>query len=341
MRLSERRSTAELAHDLSINCSDSELVRIDEAVLKKLAEHIQGRSDFSDYQRSKWDDPRFWNVADSPERRSQYFTIGNAINYRFWRLVGGVTQPAGGAIFGEKFIGSMYLWRSLRRCLDAEHFPILDAKFLSALSRDQFDAIFADDEGVNPLAIAADDRIANLRDLGSILERDWRGQFYNLVRAAGASLVRFVRLSSRFRAFDDPNFKLVMVNAILHSGSGIGVFDGDPLPGIDYHLLKQLLRHGVLRPAPELVNQIEGRKILAPSDGQELRRVALVAFIRMSELTGVSGGILDNKWWWNRTKCRDKDPVCIEAATANQCPFYGPCEQRIRLRFPLEETRYY
>jgi hypothetical protein len=341
MMLGKHRSTAEIAHDLKIDCSDSDLVRLDDAVLKSLAEHIQRQNGFSNYHRSKWDDPRFWNVADTPERRSQYFTIGNAINFRFWRLQDGVTQPAGGAICGEKFIGSMYLWRSLRRCLDEGRVPILDAHFWSTLSRDQFDATFSDDEGANPLAIAAADRIANLRDLGSTLERDWRGQFYNVVRAAGGSLMQFVRFSSRFRAFDDPNFKLVMVNSILHSGSGIAVFDGDPLPGIDYHLLKQLLRHGVLRPAPELASQIEGRRILAPSDGQELRRVALAAFIRLSELTGVSGEILDNKWWWNRTKCRDKAPVCIDAATANQCPFYGPCEQRIQLQFPLEETRYY
>jgi hypothetical protein len=341
MSTTARRTTAELAHELGVDCSDSDLVRLDEKILENLAEHIQRRSDFSAYQRSKWDDPRFWNVGDTPANRSQYFTIGNAINFRFWKLMDGRTQAASGMIAGEKFTGSMYLWRSLRRCLEEGRFPILDAKCLSSLSREQFDGIFADDAGENPLAIAPDDRIANLRDLGSKLERDWQGQFYNLVRVTRGSLVQFVRLSSRLRAFDDPNFKLVMVNAILHSGSGIVTFDGDPLPGIDYHLLKQLLRHGVLRPRHDLACQIRARVILAPRDGQELRRVALGAFVRLSKLTGLSGEILDNKWWWNRTKCRDSDPVCLDPATAAECPFYGPCERLTKLRFPIEDTRYY
>jgi hypothetical protein len=62
MTAGRHRSTGEVARDLNVDCSDSDLVRLDEAVLKSLAERIQRRSDFSDYQRSKWDDPRFWNA---------------------------------------------------------------------------------------------------------------------------------------------------------------------------------------------------------------------------------------------------------------------------------------
>jgi hypothetical protein len=341
MSAATRQSTAEVARELGVDCSRSELVQLDERVLGALAAHIRGRSDFSSYKRSKWDDPRFWNVEDPPERRSQYFTVGNAINFRFWKLIGGQIQVAGGEIHGERFVGSMYLWRCLRRTLEESRFPILDATFLASLTREQFDHVFSDDQGQNPLAIAADDRIENLRDLGAKLDADWQGQFFNLVRSAGGSLIRFVQMSARFRAFDDPNCKLVMVNAILHSGSGIVTFEGDPLPGIDYHLLKQLLRHGVLRPRHELARQIEKRDILDPRDGQELRRVALNAFVRLSELTGLSGEVLDNKWWWNRLKCRDRDPVCLDPTTATECPFYGACEQRVALPSPLEMTRYY
>lgn len=335
------RSVGQVARELGVDRSQSDLVRLDEIALEKLARHIQKRSEFFHHEKYKWDDRRFWNTDDSPDKRSQYLTVGCAINFRFWSLADGRPQPASGWIEGEKFTGSMYLWRSLRRCLYEERFPILDAKFLASLSAEQFDGIFSDDMGENPLKIAADDRIANLRDLGSRLCLQWQDQFHNVVRAAGRSLVQFARFSSGFRAFDDPNFKLVMVNAILHSGSGIIAFDDDPLPGIDYHLLKQLLRHGVLRPRPELEQQIKAQKILDARDGHELRRVALNAFIRLSELTGISGEILDNRWWWNRLKCGDRNPVCLDPTTADQCPFFGACEQNVWLPSPLEMTRYY
>lgn len=341
MGTAAHRSTAALARDLGIDCSGSALVQIDEGVLSRLAAHLMTRKDFSEYDRSKWDDDRFWNVGDTVAQRSQYFTVGNSINFRFWSLVNRSTQAASGCIRGEKFVGSMYLWRALRRCIDEGKYPILEARFLASLSIHDFDEIFGDDTGHNPLAVAREDRIANLRDLGVRLEGEWQGQFLNLIAATRGSLTSFVRMSSRFRAFDDPNFKLVMVNAILHSGSGIVVFDGDPLPGIDYHLLKQLLRHGVLKPRAALAEQIRNRELLKSTEGQELRRVALGAAVRLSELTGIGGEILDNKWWWNRAKCKDKDPVCLDPQTAHQCPFYGPCEQLTELAFPIEETRYY
>src|SRR5206468_1897286 len=130
MSATAHRSTVEVARELSVNCSASDLVRLDQTILEKLALHIKQRADFSEYERSKWDDARFWNVEDSPQKRSQYFTIGNAINFRFWKLVDGRTQPAAGWIDGEKFVGSMYLWRSLRRSLRQGSLPILDARFL-------------------------------------------------------------------------------------------------------------------------------------------------------------------------------------------------------------------
>lgn len=335
------RSTAEVARELGVDCSGSDLVQLDERTLGGLADHLLKRSDFSEYERSKWDDARFWNVDDTLERRSQYFTVGNAINFRFWKLLEGGTQAASGWIEEEKFVGSMYLWRSLRRCLHKGSYPVLNARFLASLTTEDFDGIFSDDRGQNPLAIAAEDRIANLRDLGSKLDQDWQGQFFNLVKSTGGSLAGFVKMSAKFRAFDDPNFKLVMVNAILHSGSGIVTFDAAPLPGIDYHLLKQLLRHGILLPTAELAKKIERREFLDVAEGQELRRVALGAFVRLSALTGISGEILDNKWWWNRHRCRESDPVCLNPASAGECPFYGACKQLVEFQTPIEMTRYY
>lgn len=334
-------TTSELAQELRIDRSPSTLVEIDAAALGEIADHVRRREDFRNYERYKWDDPRFWYPEGTPAERSQYFAIGNAINFRFWRLKEGSVEPAGGILDGSPLSGAMYMWRCLRRCLDGRRLRIFQASFLAELTEEQFDEAFTDDTGVNPLAVARDDRLANLRDLGEQLARDWGGHFYNLVQSAKGSLVELVRLSSRFRAFDDPIFKLTMVNTILHLGSGIVELDADPLPGIDYHLLKQLLRQGVLVPHQSIADKLERSLLLSEQEGYELRRAALNAFVEISVLTGLSGEILDNKWWWNRLKCRTIDPVCLDPQTAHECPFFGPCAQRIQLGMPLEETRYY
>ena len=334
-------ATSELAQELRIDRSTSALVEIDAGALREIADHIRQREDFCNYERYRWDDPRFWYPEGTLAERSQYFAVGNAINFRFWHLVEGKVIPVGGVLDGQPLTGAMYMWRCLRRGLDSRRIPIFQATFLAELTEEQFDEVFADDTGINPLAVAKEDRLANLRDLGGRLARDWEGQFYNLVETANGSLVELVQLSGRFRAFDDPLFKLTMVNTILHLGSGIVALDADPLPGIDYHLLKQLLRQGVVVPHRSIAEKLERSLLLSEQEGYELRRAALNAFVDISALTGLSGEILDNKWWWNRLKCRMHDPVCLNPRTAQECPFFGPCAQRTHLEMPLEETRYY
>jgi putative queuosine salvage protein len=334
-------STPELARELRLDRSPSTLVRIDTDALEAIVEHIRKREDFCAYERYRWDDPKFWYPEGTPEERSQYFAVGNAINFRFWRLVSGEVVPAGGLLDGQRLTGAMYMWRCLRRRLDDRRLPIFQASFLADITEEQFDEIFADDAGINPLATAREDRLANLRDLGNKLKRDWDGNFFNVIQATQGSLVEFVGLSGRFRAFDDPLLKLTMVNTILHLGSGIIEFDADPLPGIDYHLLKQLLRQGVLVPHRTIAEKLEQKVLLSVAEGYELRRAALNAFVHISARTGLSGEILDNKWWWNRLKCRTENPVCLDPQTAHDCPFFGPCAQHTELGMPLEETRYY
>ena len=334
-------ATPELAHELGIDRSSGPLVEIDTDALKAIVDHICGSDHFRGYERYRWDDPKFWNPERPPAERSQYFAVGNAINFRFWRHADGEVVPAGGIIDGQRLTGAMYMWRCLRRALDDRRLPIFQATFLANLSEEQFDEVFADDTGANPLAVALEDRLANLRDLGHRLECDWGGKFYNLVEATQGSLIEFVRLSRDFRAFDDPLFKLTMVNTILHLGSGITEFDADPLPGIDYHLLKQLLRQGVLVPHRSIAQKLEQQLLLTQHEGYELRRTALNVFIEISAKTGLSGEILDNKWWWNRLKCGTHDPVCRNPQSARECPFLGACAQRTQLRMPLETTRYY
>jgi hypothetical protein len=333
-------TTAELARELALDQARSALVRIDEKSLDRMAEHVRQQWNASTAVPVGWDDPLFWNTDGTAEERSQFFAIGNSINFRFWRLAKGNAIPARGVLDGTEYRGAMYMWRCLRRTLDRATVPLLDPEFLTTLSDAEFDAIFTDDLGENPLSIARAERIANLQDLGRVLLARWDGLFFELVRASGGSLVEFARLSSALRAFDDPLYKLTMVNAILHSGSRVSEFRDEPLPAIDYHLLRHALRQGLLEPAPALRTKLVRGELLSSPEGQDLRRIALVAFVELSDRSGVSGQLLDNRYWTNRVNCGDQ-PVCLDSATALACPFLDACSRRTQFKLPLELTRYY
>jgi len=333
-------STAELATELGIDCASSNLVAVDHAQLDGMAGHIGSHRDVAPFVRARWDDPLFWNIEDSNEARSQYFAIGCAINFRFWTLRDHQLVPAAGFVDGEHYRGAMYMWRCLRRALDGRALDLLDANVLADLTEEDFDAVFTDDNGINPLAIAGTDRLANLRDLGEHLRSDWDGAFYNLVASCRGSLATFARLSQGFRAFDDPVFKLTMVNGILHLGSGVYEFADEPLPAIDYHLLRQALRQGILRPSAALAAKLTQMSVLDQDEAQELRRVALGAFVALAGKAAISGELLDNRYWMNRVNCSDV-PVCLDPETAAACPFLGACERATQFALPIELTRYY
>lgn len=334
-------STLQLAKTLNISFEPSKLAKLDHHKLAQVCSHLLTRDEFKTYSREKWNDPLYWNIDDSAKNRSQYFAIGNAINFRYWDIKEGKVVPSTGIKREREFRGALYMWRCLRLCLEENKLPLLEASFLENITENEFDSIFGSDTGGNPLEVGKQDRVLNLRDLGVKLREKWDGYFFNLVQSCSGSLSTFADSSKRLRAYDDPYYKLTMVNAILHSGSGLVEFDSDPLPGIDYQLLKQLLRTGILVPTTSLSEKICNQRLLTAEEASELRRLALQAFAIMSEETGISGEILDNKWWWNRLKCLDLNPVCLDAATAIQCPFYGPCGQLTDYSFPLEITRYY
>jgi hypothetical protein len=333
-------NSAQLADALEIDRSPSDLVSIDEKQVRRMAAHIRTSLDTRGFERTRWDDPLFWNVEADDERRSQYFAVGAAINFRFWERRDGQVVRAGGSIDGEHYGGAMYMWRCMRRAEHRQDVDLLNARVLANLSDREFDGIFSDDEGRNPLVVARDDRLANLRDLGERLQSEWDSQFLNVVRAADGSLETFARISQSFRAFDDPVYKLTMLNAILHSGSAISDFRDEPLPAIDYHLLRHALRQGLIRPAPTLAAKLTATDVLEPHEGLELRRITLHAYLQLATRAQVSGELLDNAYWRNRTNCTDV-PVCVDPETADRCPFLAACERATRFALPLEFTRYY
>jgi hypothetical protein len=304
-----------------------------------MSQLINTSSEFQDYHAFSWDKEPFWLNRETPaEDRSQYFAVANSVNFRFWELKNGKDSPTKGVIDGKEFSGSMYMWRALYRSYhqDSKQFS---AEHLAELDEEGFDKLFNDDNGHNPLSVGKEERIANLNDLGKVLNEKYDGKFINVIKASRGSLENFTERSREFRSFNDPVQKLTMVNAILHNGSGVADFKDQPFAGIDYHLLRHALRQGLVEPNPETKRKLENRESLDYEEGIELRRQTLLAFNQLSDKTGISGEILDNKYWLNRKNCSD-EPVCL--TDESKCPFSAKCKKLINYKLPIEKnTRYY
>lgn len=310
-------------------------VQIDWDAVGSLSDALGARAATHGRNAYGWDDPAFWPIEAEHAVRSQLLAVGNVLNFRFWtRSTAGIVQPIGGHIEGEWFTGSMYLWRRLR-IAHASGVPVGDAEFLAQMDTASLNDLFSDDDGVNPLEVGGGDRIANLRDLGTKLLRDWDGQFLNVVAEAHESVPHFVQLSKRFRAFDDPLAKLTFVNALMHQGSGLVQFDGPLLPAIDYQLLKQLLRQRVLIPDEQLGAKIRSNDYLNAHESLELRFAAMEALLIAGTTSGLPGDVVDNLIWQNREICSDANPQC------GLCPFRSFCAQDTDIPRPLHLTRWF
>lgn len=331
---------SDVARQLGIYSGPSQWGTLDDGVIEDFVGHITGTLRLNQSTPAEWNDDTFWPRGIGNELRSQYFAVGNAINFRFWALHNGKIEPTGGYLRGEYFRGSSYMWRSLRLRIEVGDLRLFDPHYLANLRPEDLRDAFLDDQGSFPLEPGWHDRLRNLRDLGAKLLKRWSGSFINVVGESQASLVTFAGLSGEFRAYDDPLYKLTMVNAIMHQGAQVTTFLEPLLPGIDYQLLKHLLRHGVLLPAEAVATKLKERVLLPADQAAELRRLSMIAFIRLSEASGVGCDVLDNAWWFNRVNCLEETPVCVtDRRTA--CPFLTPCRQLVEYATPAELTRYY
>jgi len=331
-----------IAEKFRLDLYHGKFVELDYEALDRICDLIRTGKAFKTYKPYPWNDPRYW--PDESEEKwtvSQYFAVGNAINFGYWQRQerGGITYCQG-TKGGIQTSGALYLWRALRTCYENGTFPILDSQKLAKISVRDLEKIFKDDAGRTRLP-QLEERTRNWQDLGSRLCEYWNGEFYNLLQDCSNSLYTFVQYSRQFRAFDDPLCKLTMVNAILHQGRGLVKFKEPILPGIDYQLMKQHLRIGVLKPKRRISKKLVRENLLSVEEARELRNACLEAFIYIMNKTGVAGDSLDNKWWFNRNNCSDDKPVCENSETLSKCLFSQVCKKNTRYKRPLENTRYY
>ena len=315
-------------------------VSVDEKAINDFSEWILKRG-VAKAAPQQWRDIELY-PEDSCGREdiSQFFTLGNSINFRYWWFdPDGKLHYCEGNKGGKHYRGATYMWRSLMMSYEVDR-SFLEANKLAGISVDEVRAIFRDDNGMDVMP-ALEERAQNWRDLGAKLRDFWGGRFFTLVEEANQSLFLFVQYSRQFRAFDDPLCKMIMVNAIMHQGRGLVSFDEKPFPGIDYELLKQVMRNGILELDAVLEAKVSNGQMLSFEESSELRRAGLFAFIKIMEATGVSGDILDNLYWFNRVACKTDTPVCKIQGKEKDCFFYGICPEKVGLKILYELTRYY
>jgi hypothetical protein len=312
---------------------DADEVQINPERVKAVAD-LLASLELAEIVPATWSDPLMWNTEANRQDRCQLLAIGNAINFRFWRSDGGDIIPSVGLVNGVRYRGAFYMWRRLRVALQRGEIS-LNASWLARLDVETFKRAFTDDEGRNPLEPAIEDRVANLNQLGVELEANWGGQFSNLIDESSGSLSRFVELSSRLRAYDDPLRKLTMLNVIMLTGTGLAVFDEEPTVAVDYHLVKQAVRQGLVTMNRNLESKLRSGDFLTAVDSYHLRSSVPDAMDLLQSLTRIPGSVLDNFYWFNRSICSEVDPDC------QNCPFVTACLQDTELRQPRELTRYY
>jgi hypothetical protein len=317
-------------------------VNVNEEVVKEFVQHLRQKLTGNEAHPFDWRNPEiFLEDKRGKEDVSQFFAIGNSINFRYW-LTKDERKYCEGSKGGKSFRGAEYMWRCLKTCCDDATYPILEAPALATMKISDARAIFRDDNGKTVMPMI-EERVTNCRDFGCKLRDYWSGHFFNLVQETqeSRSLRLFVNLSRQFRAFDDPLCKMTMVNAIMHRGRGIANFDEPIFPGMDYQLLKQQIRNGILELDSKLGTKITKGELISSVESKELRSAGLAAFLDIMRTTHMTGDVLDNTWWSNRKKCTTRNPVCKIPGKESECFFYGVCRKRTEFLIPVEETRYY
>ena len=327
----------DLIEKLKINLFFGDYIKINQEKTEELIDfHIKNKI-FKENKPYDWSDKNFYLEKDrySSEEISNFFTIGNSINFKYWDNKNKQIIYCQGEKKGLHVKGARYMWRCLKNAIEENLFPLLSPKELINFSKKDFINIFSDDYGINPFYMSMNERIKNLKDLGKKLNKNWDDNFFNLLNSTNNSIVDFVKKCRNIRAFDDPLCKLTMVNAILHTGRGIYNFNQPLFPGIDYQLMKQMLRIGAILPNGDIDKKLKRRLILENEESIEIRNATLYVFKKIMKKTGIPGEIIDNKWWMNKDNCSEDNPSC------GKCPFNKVCDKKIELFFPMENTRYY
>jgi Potential Queuosine, Q, salvage protein family len=167
---------------------DCQHVTIDEVRLADVCTGIGA----DDLRLPTWEMPVF--SRSSPDALAAQILLFNAVNFCYWGFPKWQVQFG-----GELWHGSLAMLAAINRAF-SENVPLLDAAQLSQLPEDEFDHIL---RGPGRLHLLPD-RLANWRQVGTVLSDRFNGRFTDLIAAGrGDALLLVETLVDYFPAFDD------------------------------------------------------------------------------------------------------------------------------------------
>jgi hypothetical protein len=243
----------------------AEHVAIDEQALRDCARELARQ-----HLASGWD--RRYHLCDLIERTVQYLFLLDCLNFCFW--------PEPRWRYGE-LNGYLALATALKEAV-ARDSRVLDAAFLAQLDEKVFQRVLQGD-GEIPLLR---ERVAVLREAGTMLQTKYGGHAVMLVEQAGCSAVRLVELLTEdFSSFRDETVyrgeKVYFYKrAQIFCADLYGAFGGqrwgefsdiDKLTAFADYKVPQVLRHlGILRYSSELAGMIDRREELGAGSDEEI-----------------------------------------------------------------------
>jgi hypothetical protein len=223
----------------------------------------------------------------SPETVRWIFVL-DVLNHCFWADPGDKTWTV--RFDGREWSGYWGLGASLKRAM-GEKVPITRASFLAEMTEAGLRSVFRG-EGEIPLLR---ERLANLREAGRILERDWGGDAVSLVRAAGGRGMHLAeQVVASFPSFRDEALydgrtvrfwkrAQLLVSDLHHAfgGAGFGAFEDihELTAFADYKLPQVLRALGILsydRPLEEAVDGLHHLDAGSPEE-VEIRAMTIWA----------------------------------------------------------------
>jgi hypothetical protein len=173
-------------------------VRINKTKLMEFADSGLLDTSGNGFQAKNWLEsfPRRTNISRlnlSEKERLQFLLVLDSISFAYWGTPKWAIEYE-----GEKLDGARGLIAALTRALE-EGKPILKADFLENMKREDIAGILRGNVEIPML----DERLGILNEIGRILNRDYDGEFYNMVNGVCKSEEMLNLIVEKFSSFDD------------------------------------------------------------------------------------------------------------------------------------------
>jgi hypothetical protein len=253
---------------------------------------------------------------EAGDTAAQWIFLIDLLNFSFWSDY--KEEEQFGVIYrGTKHTGYWALCALIRRALDAGT-PILSPELWVAATTEQLEHVFRSDT-VEPIPMLKE-RIANLRQAGSVLLADFDGSFVNCIKKAENSAAALVTLViDKFPSFcDEAVFKgekvafykraqiLIADLWSCFDGKGLGFFtDIEQITMFaDYRVPQGLAYFGILVYSPELQQILASGQPLSPANEAEIRGCSIWAVEYLRQKTALNAIQIDFFLW---DYCKDHD----------------------------------